>query len=382
MEIKKPKKTQKINSVFYTCEKCAFVTSHKNDYARHLLTLKHNGNDGNQKNPKNPTQKTQKTQNLLFTCNCGKQYKTYSGLWKHNHVCTFTPQNVENEIEIDPNIAISNKPCTEKCVSNELVVTQNDIVDIDTNIQSQVLSTAIMELIKQNNELRNIIMEQNKQNKENVELTTQAMCDVSKHITTEIINAVKMGGLGVVNNTMTNSHNNNNNNNNSFNLNLFLNETCKNAMNIDEFIQKIKISDEDLEETARLGYSGGITRIFIKELNSLDITQKPIHCSDAKRETVYIKDNDKWEKDDDDKSKLTLAVKKTAHKNFIQLFEWEKTHPMCKKDPDSVSGKLYNKIILHSMSGGTIEEQFQNINKVVKNIIKHTIIDKTTLVVI
>ena len=358
MEIKNPKKTQiltlKIHKI-YSCNKCAFISHHKNDYAKHILTRKHNGNDGN----KTPEKKTQKTQVDCFVCNCGKEYRTHSGLWKHNKSCNGTL----DIIPIDSNHIID---------FNESITPNN--ITIDTNIQTQVLSSAIMELIKQNNELRNIIIQQNKQT---TEVTTQVMSDVSKHITTEIINAVKVGNLGVINNTINNT---NNNNNNSFNLNVFLNETCKDAMNMDEFIQQIKISDEDLEETARLGYSGGISRIFIKELNSLDVTQKPIHCSDAKRETVYIKDNDKWEKDDDEKSNLVKAIKKMAHKNFLQLFEWEKTHPMCKKDPDSLSGRLYNKIILNSMSGGTIEEQLQNINKVVKSIIKTTIIDKQYLI--
>ena len=332
------------------CKCCDYIAYHKGDYNKHMRTRKHKWNciGTNLEIPGRKLPEPDISAN--YDCICGKRYKTSSGLWKHKKGCV-TPE-------------------TDKIINDE---------PVETN---QIISNAIMELIKQNNDLRNIILEQNshrneltlEKTKNNTELTTQVISDVSKHITTEIINAVKMGNLGVVNNTMTNS------NNNSFNLNVFLNETCKNAMNIDEFIQKIQISDEDLEETARLGYSGGISRIFIKELNSLDITQKPIHCSDAKRETVYIKDNDKWEKDDDDKSKLTLAVKKTAHKSLFQLFEWEKSHPMCKKDPDSVSGKLYNKIIFNIMSGGTIEEQFQNINKVVKTIIKNTIIDKPMLV--
>ena len=337
------------------CEYCDYISYHKGDFNKHIRTRKHHWKLSGTilEIPGEKLPESEHTTSNIHDCLCGKTYKTSSGLWKHKKLCQNININKNKNIIMEPN---------------------------------QIISNAIIELIKQNNDLKNLILEQNsnrndftlEQTKYNTELTTQVISDVSKHITTEIINAVKMGNLGVVNNTMTNSHNNTNNN--SFNLNLFLNETCKDAMNIDEFIQKIKISDEDLEETARLGYSGGISRIFIKELNSLDITQKPIHCSDVKRETVYIKDNNKWEKDDDDKSKLILAVKKTAHKNLLQLFEWEKTHPMCKKDPDSLSGRLYNKIILNSMSGGTIEEQLQNINKVVKSIIKTTIIDKQYLI--
>ena len=326
----------KICHRFY-CEKCDYGTSKKSSMDNHVHSIKHRSvTNGNALIPK-----------LKYTCKkCKKSYINNAGLWKHNKKCSATtPHHINTE---------------------------------DSNEEPNgILTNAIVSLITQNNELRNLILEQNKQT---LELTTQTITDISKHITNELINAVKTSGIGSNNNIMNNSMNNNNSHNTTFNLHFFLNETCKDALNINEFIQNIKVSNEDLEETARLGYSGGISRIFINELNQLDITKKPIHCSDAKRETVYIKENDIWEKDDEEKTRLINAIKQTARKNFQQIFEWEKLHPMCKSDPDSRYGRLYDKIILNSMSGGTIEEQVCNINKVMKNIVKHTVIDKQSMI--
>jgi len=202
--------------------------------------------------------------------------------------------------------------------------------------------------------------------------------DISKHITTELINAVKSGQLGNTNNS-NNILTNNNSNNTTFNLQFFLNETCKDAINIDEFINNIKITNADLEETARLGYSGGISRIVMNELNSMEVTKKPIHCSDVKRETIYIKENNTWQKDDDTKTKLVSAIKQIARKNYMHIIEWAKDNPS-HKDYDSKIGKLYNKIITNSMNGINETEQIDNIKKIVKTIIKSSAIDKQLLV--
>jgi hypothetical protein len=178
-------------------------------------------------------------------------------------------------------------------------------------------------------------------------------------------------------NTGNNNNNNNitTNNNNSFNLNFFLNETCKNAMNIMDFVNQLQVGIKDLEETGRVGFSEGISKIFINGLKEIDVTDRPVHCSDSKRETLYIKDNNQWNKEDEDKSLLTNAIKHVAHKNMKQISEWTKEHPEY-NDSESRQNDKYLKIVCESMSGGSQEETNKNYNKIIKNIAKETIINK------
>jgi hypothetical protein len=203
-----------------------------------------------------------------------------------------------------------------------------------------------IELLKQHKEFKELIIEQNKQ-----------LLEISK------------------NNNVSNIINNTTNNNTHFNLNVFLNETCKNAMNISDFIDRIQVNLSDLENTGRLGYVEGISRIFIKGLQELEVNERPIHCSDAKRETLYIKDGDKWEKDDINKTKLTNAIRKIGHKNMRMITEWKKQHPHC-NEYDSNKNDLFLKIVSNSMNGSTEEETENNYNKIRKNIIKEVIIIK------
>jgi len=342
----------------YYCDICDYNTCRKSDINRHLKSKCHFKREMRKKNAQNAqnaqinnidtithidtinqvdiTDKNASRDNnnaKHYKCEtCDKIYVNSGGLWKHKQKCTVIKEQ-ENE---------------------------------------DVLTNAIINLLSQHNELRNIVMEQNKQN---FELTTQTINDISKHITSELVNAVKTNFTPSV----INNNNTMNNSNNTFNLNLFLNETCKDALNIDEFINNIQVTNADLEETARLGYSNGIGRIFVNELNALDITKKPIHCSDMKRETIYIKENNVWEKDNNDKTKLVEAIKKVARKNYMHIFEWEKMYPKCKTDFDSKERKLYNKIVSNSMIGGTDAEITDNINKIVKIVIKNSVIDKTVI---
>jgi hypothetical protein len=246
---------------------------------------------------------------------CNKFYKNRSGLWKHKQQCK-----------------------------------KLNHIDVNSN-QEYNLIPLVLELVKQNSEFKELIFEQNKQ-----------LIEISKEKT--IHNS---------NNNTSNSHNTTNNNH--FNLNLFLNERCKNAMNINEFVEQIPVSIHDLEDTARLGYVEGISRIFIKGLKKLEINERPIHCSDVKRETVYIKEGNVWEKDDSDKSKLTNAIRKVGHKNIRMIPEWKKQYPDC-EDYYSNKNDLYLKIVNQSMCGGSEEETEMNYNKIKKNIIKQVIIDK------
>ena len=154
-----------------------------------------------------------------------------------------------------------------------------------------------------------------------------------------------------------------------------MNETCKDAMNISDFVSSIKLNLEDLEHTGRKGYVEGISNIFLKNLNNIEDHMRPIHCSDQKREILYIKDNDKWEKECDEKLILTKAIKNVAHQNIKQIQTWRNTNPDCTSS-DSRKNDLYLKIVSNSMNGLTEEEGKKNINKIISNVAKEVVIDK------
>jgi ribosomal protein L37AE/L43A len=171
----------------------------------------------------------------------------------------------------------------------------------------------------------------------------------------------------------TNSHNNNSNNK-SFNLQFFLNETCKDAMNIMDFVDSIKLQLSDLERVGELGYVEGISNIIVKNLNNLDVTQRPVHCTDKKREVLYVKDEDKWEKEDESKEKIHKVIKKVALKNQRMIPKFKEEHPDCGKSTSKFSDQ-YNKIILEAM-GGTGNNDKEKEERIVKNISKHITLDK------
>ena len=195
------------------------------------------------------------------------------------------------------------------------------------------------ELIKDNSELKNMIME-----------------------------VVKNG-------TMQNSHNNNttNSHNKAFNLNFFLNETCKDAMNITDFVESIKLQLSDLERVGELGYVEGISNIIVKNLKDLDVTQRPVHCTDKKRETMYVKDEDKWEKDEEN-SKIKKVIKKVASKNQRLLPKFKEVHPDCITYHSKYSDQ-YNKLIVESM-GGSGDNDREKEEKIIRNISKIVLVDK------
>jgi len=180
-----------------------------------------------------------------------------------------------------------------------------------------------------------------------------------------------------INNTTYNNVNSNNINNNSFNLNLFLNEKCKDAINMNEFVDNIKMQLSDLENFGHLGYVEGITNILINNLKDLDTYSRPIHCSDFKREVLYVKENNQWTKETDDKPLLKNAIRQVANKNIKQIQTWKANHPDCIYS-DSKKNDQYNSIVMNSMSGGSSEEQQRNISQIVKNVSKVVVIDKNT----
>lgn len=173
----------------------------------------------------------------------------------------------------------------------------------------------------------------------------------------------------------TNINSNNTTNNNRFSINVYLNETCKNAMNINEFVDSIQVGIEDLEETSRLGFVDGISRIIINNLNKIDIPDRPIHCSDSKRMTFYIKNEDTWNKNNEENNKIKSLIQTVAGKNMKQIYEWQKLNPEY-SDPSSKCSDTYQKMLFQVMNGDTIEESNENINKIIKNIAKETVISK------
>ena len=255
---------------------------------------------------------------VLNCKNCKKCFKTNSGLWKHIKKCTINY----------------------KKGSPEKIGTYEEQVDL------------IQYLMKENSEFKQLMIEQNKQ-----------MIEQNK----TIIEMSKNSG----NNTITN-------NNNNFNLSFYLNDTCKNAMNIMDFVNQLNVTIKDLEDTGRLGYVNGISRIFINGLKQINVNERPIHCSDLKRETIYIKDNNEWNKESEEKSILTKAIKYVAHKNMKQINEWVKVNPEY-KDVDSKLNDRYLQIVSESMSGTNELETNKNYSKIIKNIVKETVIDKNIL---
>jgi hypothetical protein len=222
-----------------------------------------------------------------------------------------------------------------KCMNNdEMVVDGINIKDKDA---------LVLHLLKQNGELQNKLIE----------------LSMEKSVT----------------NNNTNNNNCHNTTNNAFNLNFFLNETCKDAMNISDFVSSIKLSLDDLENTGRRGYIEGISNIIVKNLSNLEQCFRPVHCSDQKREVIYIKDNDKWKKETEDKPILTKAIKTIANENIKQIKHWRDKHPDC-TDADSKKNNLYLKIVSNSMNGLTKEEGDRNINKIISNVAKETVIQK------
>jgi len=211
------------------------------------------------------------------------------------------------------------------------------------NSNVNLLTNLVLEVVKQNNESQ----------KQNQDLINK-LYEICKN--------------GTHNTTHTNSHNK------SFNLQFFLNETCKNAMNITDFIDSLQLQLSDLENVGEVGYIEGISNIIIKNLNALDVTERPVHCTDKKRETMYIKDEDKWEKEDDSKIKMHKMVNKVSNKNINLITEFREKYPDYKKINSRVSDQ-FNKIIIESM-GGTGNNDYEKEEKIIKKIAKEVFIDK------
>ena len=170
--------------------------------------------------------------------------------------------------------------------------------------------------------------------------------------------------------THNNSHNNTHSHNKTFNLQFFLNETCKNAMNITDFVNSITLQLSDIEKVGELGYVDGISNIIIKNLNDLDVTERPMHCTDAKRDTLYVKDENKWEREADEKPKIRGAIKQVSKKSFKLISEFQQKYPDC-YDSDSEYNDKLNELISEVL--GNTEE---NESKIMKKVSKQIVVDK------
>ena len=246
----------------FVCENCNYSTFKKSDYEKHLRTQKHK----NRVLKISGNEKVAKVAEKLICPKCERVFKSNSGLWKHNQICLQTAKN------------------TETSVSQE----------------------TILEVFKKQQEANNEIM---LKQQDQISQLTYALKDI----------APKLG-----NNNTTNS--NNTNNTNQFNINVFLNEDCKNAINMSDFIKSIEVSLEQLDLTKTKGLEKGITQVIMDNMNKLSVHERPLHCTDTKRETLYIKDDDKWEKDKD-KTKIKEVIKKASNKNYTALKKWEEANP-------------------------------------------------------
>jgi hypothetical protein len=291
----------------FFCEKCQFGTGNKKDYSRHVTTAKHlSETNETTKNPKKPQIGT-----VVKCIDCSLNFNSRTSLWRHRKNC---------HCEVDYE---------------------------DDDTKTQLLNNIFQRHMKDNKELKELLIEQNNK-----------LLEICKE------------------KTFVGNNNNINSNNKTFNLQLFLNEQCKDAMNIMEFVDSLKLQLSDLENVGKLGYVNGISNIIVKNLNALDVHKRPVHCSDPKREVLYIKDENRWEKEND-KNKIKKVIKCIANKNTKLIPEWKAKNPECNFS-DSKKSDEYNKIIIEAMGGEEINNSADNNNdnKIIKNVAKCVVIDK------
>jgi hypothetical protein len=277
---------------------------------------------------------------------CDKTYKTKQSLWVHKQKCKapdFVPTNVVGLHKI-----------LQK--ENFSVVLHDD----DDIINTPTMQKYIMQLVEQNVELKNMFIKKEEDDNIKINELSQLITEQSKQI--------------VIHNT-TNT-NNKTINNTQFNLNVFLQQTCKDAINMSDFIDSLEINTKSLELTGTHGYVHGISKIFTDGLLKLKIHERPIHCSDLKREVLYIKDNNKWEKDEDNKQ-FKKALATVVHRNMIQIVKWEEENPET-SNPESKNYDFYFELARQSMGGGDHDVTARNNDKILKAIVKEVHIDRKT----
>jgi len=305
------------NPLKFECSICYYNTCNKKDYNKHISTQKHQILTSDlHETPKNPN--TAMSQNNV--CECGNIYKHRQSLYKHKKYCDFI------------------KKCD---VLNNNDTTNMQHINFDTNV--------VLDLLQKNQEFqKEMFLDMQKQ-----------MFDFMKD------------KIGDNNSTNIMSHSNNK----TFNLQFFLNETCKDAMNISDFVESVKLQVSDLENVGKVGYIEGISNIIIKNLKALDVNKRPVHCADQKREVMYVKDENTWEKEDENNKKLRKAIRMIAHKNICMLKAFREKYPDC-EEYDSKKSSQYNKIVYESM-GGKGDNDYEKDTKIIKKIAKNVVIDKS-----
>jgi hypothetical protein len=300
------------------CDSCGFTSIKQSNWLAHISTKKHQRNTNTE------------LMNDKLRCECGKKYKHTSSLYNHRKICnsTLADQTIPTGMFM------------EFMKKNQEI--QSSIVEQNKELQITILH--------QNQEVQSTILEQNKELQNKLLELSQKPQTIT---TTNIQNNVQ----------------------NNFNLNMFLNEQCKDAISITDFIDSLQLEVSDLEATGKLGYVLGISRIFINKLKELDIHERPLHCTDIKRETVYIKDKDVWEKESKEKSTLKQVVKKIARKNLQQLPAWQQQNPDF-KTLDTPENNEFMKISLSALGAYSTEEEEKDINKIMKNVLKEVVVDK------
>jgi hypothetical protein len=305
------------NKKEYFCEYCEYKTANKKDFEKHENTIKHNRNVT--KNVTNiPIPSIQPNE-----CRkCGEVFAYRMALSRHKKICNAQKNDINFTFEL------------------------------------------VKELIKENKELKDVLNEQSRELKDAIKEQSKAIVEMSSKSNTTLIQ----------NNTTTNNTTNHNN----FSLNVFLNEQCKDAISITDFVDSLNLNVSDLEATGKLGYVLGISRIFINKLKELDVYERPVHCTDYKRETVYIKNQASWEKDNQDKTKLKTIVNRIARKNLEQLPAWQAQNPDY-VNMDTPENNEFMKISLSSLGGYSQDDENKHFDKIMKNVLKEVVVDKNIL---
>ena len=327
----------------YNCDICCIETNHKKDYNKHLLTAKHLNRT---------TTGILEQEKDRYVCKiCNKIYKARNSLWYHEKKCEAEPAIVL-EIPITNEILNTNEPVTETTIDNIYNIFLKDNFDF---------KNLILEVVKNNSELQKQTNELQKQ--------TNELQKANQELQKQVLDVCKNSSTTNINNSHTNSHNKN------FNLNFFLNEQCKDAMNIMDFVNTFQLQLSDLERIGEVGYVEGISNIVIDKLNQMDVYKRPIHCSDAKRETMHVKDNDVWTKDTAANDKIRLALKHITKKNTDMIRPWLNAHPGVLNSEHRLNDK-YQEMFIEAMGGRKNKNMKEGEDKIIKKICKMVLIDK------
>ena len=271
-----------------------------------------------------------------YNClHCGKIYETNAGLWKHSKKCS---SKIPSE-------------------TNDLLIKSDDDIEC-----SEPIKNYIMKLVEQNNELKNMFIQQSNEFMQQTAELHEKMDTLAENPPQQIVN----NNTNIQNNKITN---------NQFNLNVFLQQTCKDAINMSDFIDSLEINTKSLERTGTHGYVHGISKIFMDGIRKLKVQERPIHCTDLKREVLYIKDNDTWTKDTEDNKQFKKALATVVHRNMIQIVKWEEENPET-SNPESKTYEFYFELARQSMGGGDQDVTDRNNEKILKAIAQEVHIDK------